>query len=1639
MGITKLENILNQYRKISKNNRQQGDKFERLMQAYLLTDPTYANNFEKVWLWSEFSAADQFGGNDIGIDIVAKTHTGEYWAVQCKFFDEATTVSKAQVDTFISTANKSFIVDDVPTHFSQLLWISTQYQFSKHFSETIKGQRIPTNHLNRHDLETAPVDWEQLEQGAHGKIARTTSYSLRPHQQVAVDKSLTHFESHRRGKLIMACGTGKTYTALNVMERYKNQFNTAQKPTLVLVPSIALVGQLLREWTANATIPINPICVCSDPKVSARTGKQQDIDAYSVTELGYPASTEPEIIANQHSLYIRTLATRDNYTVIFSTYQSIEAIEKAQKNYGLPDFDLIICDEAHRTTGIKETGKDETAFIRVHDDNLIKADKRLYMTATPRLYNEESKTKAYKNNAILASMDDAETYGEEIHRIGFGEAVEAGLLTDYKVLIFTVSDKDIPLAFQNALSDQDGKIEADTQAKLIGAINALSKQIIGEGTDSLSEQDPHPMKTAVAFCRTIENSKAISKLFTEESKNYTDAVTHQRKENLVQVTSKHIDGSMRATEREQLLAWLKKDENQTGETPKAKVLTNVRCLSEGVDVPSLDAVMFLSPRNSQVDVVQSVGRVMRKSEGKKYGYIIIPVMVQSDVDPDKALDENKDFATVWSVLNALRAHDDRFNATVNKIELNKTKPDSIIIGGVPPYEGEPTSSSSKSTDSTDSSLHQINLDQFQNLQNLIYARLVQKVGERRYWQEWAKSVANIAQKQIENITHIVGTTDANATFAGFLLEMQTSIDANITKDTAIEMLAQHIITAPVFNALFENYDFARNNAISTAMELILEDIHKYSDISEDTKDLAKFYESVAKRASGIDNAEGKQKIIIELYDTFFKAAFPKMSEMLGIVYTPIEVVDFIIHSVNDVLRAEFGKTYNDSGVTILDPFTGTGTFITRLLQSGLIHRSKLKEKYQNEIFANEIVLLAYYIASVNIENVYYEIANKYGDESSYTPFNGISLTDTFKEFSEAHSTVGQEYVDTTLLSENTTRVRKQNQSRVTVIMGNPPYSVGQKKANDNAQNQKYKSLDEAIRNTYVKLTKNSKQTRLYDSYIRAFRYATDRLVDENGHSIDGIIAFVSNGTWLDGNATEGFRKSLEQEFSKIYVFNLRGNQRTDGELSRKEGGKIFGSGSRTPVTITLLVKNATLNQDKATIYYRDIGDYLRREDKLDILVRSHSFLSPSMKNQLVSLHPSTDGDWILNRNEIFQEYLSIGSDFFSFSVVGLNSNRDAYVYNFSKEKLKQNIQNTINRYNQSLGKNVDYKDSNIAWTRGLVQCHARKIRINYEENQISLSSYRPFTKIPLYHGDRMIEMPSRNLKAFPTADIENRMIIVSGVSSKKDFACLITDGISNLNALTATQGFPLYHYTTNESSENQLTLETNNIPTDSFTRHDAITDHILTTAHTQYANDAISKTDIFYYVYGILHSPAYRTTFADDLKKSLPRLPLVKNYTDFETFSSAGRQLADLHINYEQVAPIPTVTVAINGVIDDHMTNHGETKRPSNPDLYHVAKIKYIKKGDKSTIIYNGNISISNIPATAFDYVINGKSAIDWILDRYQVKTDKASGIVNNPNDYAREQEKPRYILDLLLSVMSVSAQTNEIVDALPVIDWSTS
>ena len=1576
---------LNYIRENADTEYGKGRYFERLIRAYLLEDPFYKKRFSEVYLWSEWGQLrPEFDGKDMGIDLVAQERNGGYCAIQCKCYAEDKRISKADLDSFISESNRE--------PYTARMFVDTGKSWSANLLKAIDGLQPPCQRISAADLASRPVQWPNLSRQAPEQIDyQLEAFSLREHQKEAFDDVINGFKESDRGKLIMACGTGKTFTALRIAEEIAGVGGRV----LYLVPSIGLFAQAMREWAEQQTVPHSYIGICSDTKA----GKVNE-DA-TLMELEFPVTTDETVISEALQKN-----DEDNMRVVFCTYHSLPKIEEAQ-NAGAPTFDIIFCDEGHRTTGVDRSDDDTSPFVLVHDNDRIRAKKRLYMTATSRLYTESARAKAAKHNIEVFSMDDPETYGPEFHRLPFSTAVEKDLLSDYKVVILAMSEQGVNETLHRYLSNGGSEVNINDATKIVGCWRALQNP----ERKSPDDASIKPLTRAIAFTNTIKSSENLVNHWNGIVDSAIENMPEDQLPENFKCETAHVDGKKNALERKRLIEWLKGDSDGV-----CRILSNARCLSEGIDVPALDAVLFMTPRNSHVDIVQAVGRVMRKAPGKEYGYIVLPVAIPPDVDPVEALNDNERFAAVWGVLRALRSHDDRLNAEINKIDLN-TEPTEIIIieeeNGGGEY-GEGTLNPEQLTLPIGIPAH------------AIYAKIVEKCGDRKYWESWAKDVADIYQRVISRVENLLDNPENGALrewFENFHAELKKSINESVTWKKAIGIMAQHILTHPVFEALFENYDFSSGNPVAIALNKLQNDFKEFG-LEDETRDLESFYESVRMRARGIDNSEGRQRVLLELYEKFFQKALKEEAKELGIVYTPVEVVDFILHSADEVLWNEFGRKLSDEGVHVLDPFTGAGIFIARLLQSDLIRASDLERKFREELHANEFLLLAYYIAAVNIEEAY---RGRCGEGSSYEPFNGIVYTDTFNLNKKKKPTLfPKEW-----LPDNSTRAENQQKLPIQVIVGNPPWSVNRKKSTPDNPNADYATLEERIKETYIEYSTTTQKRSLYDSYKMAIRWASDRIDKQ------GIIAFVTNGSWIDGNTEAGIRACLAEEFSSIHVLHLRGDAYTSGERRRSEGGNVFGSGSRTQVAITIFVKNPNVTHEGCKIHYRDVGDYLTREEKLDQLRESESI---SGFSDWETITPDKYYDWIGQRNEAFSKFYPIGSKdakkgktddaIFKLFSNGYKTGKDAYIYNFSYKGCLRNAELMIQDYLAAFSELEDNPEltldevtkrhnSHIYWDGDLKKRLKQRKETEYDENHIRNVLYRPFVATNCYADNLFVQRKAQMYRIFPEDSSENRMICVPGKGSTNPFSVIMVDTMPDVGFNEAAQCFPRWQYLklSEESAGSESLLDVD----ESLDRIDNISDTALKAFQEHYSDDSITKDNIFHYVYGILHSPSYRDQFANDLSKMLPRIPYA---SDFAAFAEAGKKLATLHLNYETCEQYPlTIEYPNMSLPPTHLEN-------ADPNLFLLTE-KAMRYGPdmKRSLDINTYVRLSGIPEDAYRYVVNGRSPLEWFIDRYYIKTDKDSGIVNDPNGWFAD---PRDIVSAIKRIVYVSVESARIIDNLP-------
>lgn len=1443
-----FDDVLRHIRGESTSTKDLGDRFERIILDVLRHDRHYKNRFDRVWMWRDWAREsgikDKTGtGQDLGIDIVARERVGgELCAVQCKCNADDTVLDTKPVNSFIA-AGVSYRMKNYI--------LACTGPINKAALAKLRGAHCQI--MTQDDLRYR-FDWDAYPR----KIAPPPPKRLKPYQKRAVSDVVSGFAGSDRGKLIMACGTGKTLVSLHAAERLAGKGGVV----LYLVPSISLILQSMREWSDNANMPHYYMAVCSDTTV-------RNTEQGTLTELEAPASTDPKALGE------RVARMRDDaLNVIFSTYHSVEVVEKAMAGRRL---DLVLCDEAHRTTGVDGHGS-ESYYTRVHYDRNIRAARRLYMTATPRIYTDAVKGKAEQQQKVVISMD-GDLYGPVFHSLSFYDAVHKyNVLCDFKVRVAVMDGDTLDELVQKAQAGDDSMVPLDEKTLMASVWHALEHP----GADDSKGL----LQRAIMFCDMINSSKIVAgkeinykKDIREDAellekakqidaqRSFEKIVAHIQKitrtKSRNNVSVDHVDGGDSAQERRSRLEWLKKSSD---EPDTCRILSNARCLSEGVDVPALDGVVFMNPRKSVVDVVQAVGRVMRKSPGKEFGYVILPVAIPAGVDIDEAMRSNEYFKVVWQVLNALRSHDPQLASEINKLVLTESPSDSEVTNRIIIRHAY------------GHGLRQAELLEPKMISG-IASRLVQKVGDVNYYDKYGKRLGEAARTIEGRIRNKIGAKPEQRTEVEKLhLGLRQMVGESVTFDEAVRVLAQHMVLARVFDRLFSG-EFTTCNPIARVFESIATKI----DLQEELRGLGDFYDDIERELSGIETREARQNFIKKVYSNFLESADKKRAKRHGVVYTPVEVVDFIIQSVEILLKKHFGLTLDDRIVKVIDPFAGTGTFLTRLLESGLI-TNNMYEKYRYDLFADELVLLAYYIATINIETTYSSLRRS----GRYVPFVGISYTDTLRVSPRYREGVEhrreQLKIDDQFRAAHE-RVQRQRGSHIHVIVGNPPYSAGQKKANEENQNIRYPLLDERIGNTYARETKNINPdirslNTLYDSYIRSIRWASDRI----GES--GIIGFVTNAGFIRSKVGAGIRACLAKEFNEVWCFDLRGDQRTKGDTSKREGGKIFGGGSRAPVAITILVKNS--KNSGCTIRYKDIGDYLTQEAKL-AAIKSYGSIDALSGWKIVQ--PDSYHDWLDQRGSIgkkFALYRAIGDkgtksgrhvrSIFKLYSSGLKTARDSWAYNSSRKKLSRNMRIHIDYANsQDNPANPKIDPTKAVFTRGLKN-KLKKKKSLFDNDKIRWSLYRPFFKQYLYFDvtGMYTEMVYRTPALFPFANSDNLVMCIPD-SFKGEFSVLVTNLLPDLGLVGANQCFPLYTYTNGNKLDN-------------------ITDTALDEYRKYYNNHNITKKDVFYYIYGLLHHDGYKKKFINSLRRELPRIPMAPV---FAPYCNAGQKLARLHLNFE--------------------------------------------------------------------------------------------------------------------------------------------
>jgi predicted helicase len=1491
-------------------NLEKGDLLELATKLYL-EDEGFT-----VYSWKEFASKNGFLIQDTGIDLVAEKN-GQLYAVQCKNWDSA--VSWKDLGTFIG----SLMLKDF--NFKGGILVANKL--------TMEAER--KIHEIKKDIITIPVSdlqeyLEKAQASLEGRQIEKEKKELRPYQKEAVESVIKGFQSNDRGKLIMPPGTGKTLVSLRIAENFGKG-----SLILFLCPSIALLDQSIKAWLRDSEIPINAYAVVSDKGV----GKDDELNARSL--LSYPATTSAQELIEAFRL------DKDKLNVIFSTYQSLDVVKEAQI-LGLPEFDLILCDEAHRTAGVSK--KEETNFKLIHSNENIKGKKRLYMTATPKVFDVkgEEKKKIEEENLIkIFDMSDEEIFGPKFFEYSFRKAIEEGYLSNYRVVAMELDKKVVQRELYEYLISE-GSLNIDETTKLVGLGRLIKGEVYNEDDNPLDLK----IKSGIVFTNRVSKSKQIAEEFPRIFQEYFKTTPPAE--------VKHIDGNMSAFEKSNRIKWLK-----GGDDDKAHILTNAKVLTEGIDVPALDFVAFLDPKESIVDIIQAVGRVIRKAEGKEFGLIFIPLVVDTEKGNVDEQIEKTSYKTIWQVIGALASLDSAFEAQIRHILIKKGN------------ENKKDEDKNKDPNREILIIDKGNIKQkelYESIREYLSAKIVKSFRlEGTFLKDWAVETAKIA-KDLKNQIQIALEKDQlfREKFKELRDALFTILNEGIEEQDAIDFIVQYILTKPIFDAVFEHKDKA---------DEVLDSIFEYFKhfLENNIKELDKFYEEVRSKAKGLRNEEERQEFLRHLYTNFFNVAFKDKADEAGIAYTPAALVSFIVKFTNYLTQKHFDKQLHDEGVVILEPFAGTGTFISLAIEN--MDSQKLEEKLQRkEIWANEILLLPYMAMTKNIESV---ISKKTG---KFIPFETALWTDSFALMEKLYE---RKPVQLSIIIPEKFRemIEKQLEAKVNVIISNPPWRAGKENEHEGRRNTEYRNLKKRIEQTYAKYSKQLGTTlvnSLYDKYIQALRMATDRIEE-------GVIGFVLNNGWLKGLAGRGVRKALSEEFAEVYVYDLKGDIRA---RSKKEGENVFPI--QTGNCLLFLVKRKD-KKSPAKIFYKAVKDYAKKEEKFAELKEWEDQLDQISWQEIV---PNDKHDWIDQGDKEFESFVKLGDkknkhEIMVFNIYsrGLATGRDVYAYNFSKDDLKEHMERLIDTFNEHLEKvwsgeitpdNVEEKiekdQRKIKWDRELRNWLFRlKENQRFKNDRVFPVFYRPF--VPMWgYFDRVFNNCVYRLPSiFPTPDAENLAIAVSGRGSNW-FDTFITDKLVSIDFINKTQIFPLYAY-----------VEEKTLFGSTLSKKYNITDQALKLFQKTLNDNSITKEDIFYYVFGVLSTPSYVERFKNNLSKELPRVPILES---FKEISELGRKLAELQLAYGRY--VSAVVMKEKEKPDLPEYSGLDIIKTSDSDLdNYVEKVRLDKKNRE--IVVNGKVRVQNIPEFAFECKVGNYSPIEWISKYLVRQEDKDTGIIWDP------------------------------------------
>ncbi len=1495
----------------------------------------------KVDFWPEWASQKGLPLQDTGIDLVAEKD-GELYAVQCKNWSKA--VYWRDVGTFVG----SLLRKDINFKGGYLVATSISKEVEREIKRLGK-EIIPVS------VDDINEYLDQAKALLEGRPLIKERKQLRPYQEQAIQSVLEGFKSHDRGKLIMPPGTGKTLIALRIAESFGEG-----KLILFLCPSIALLDQSIKAWFRDSELPIHAYAVVSDRGV----GKDDELNIRSF--LSFPATTSAEELISRFRL------EEDKLNVIFATYQSLDVIKEAQQK-GLPEFDLIICDEAHRTAGVSK--REETNFKLVHTNEHIKGKKRLYMTATPKVFDvdrEERERIEEEHLVKIFDMSDEAIFGPTFFEYSFRKAIEEGYLSPYRIVVMTVDKKEVQEKLYEYLMSQDS-LSIDDTTKLVGLGKLIKGEVLNEDGTPLNLS----IKRGIVFVNRVSKSKQVAEDFEAVFREYFGTQSPAE--------IQHIDGNMSVSEKRERIKWLR----QGGE--KSHILTNAKVLTEGIDVPALDFVAFFDPKESVVDIIQALGRVVRKAQNKEFGLVFIPLVVSTDTENIDEQIERTSYKTLWQVLNAVASLDSAFQSQIRVI---------LIEDGNRTREIDPNRDNVIVLDrgNTQTSL-------FEPIRKYLSTKIVRsfRLGSI-FLRDWAQETAKTAQDLKDHVQIALEKDPAfRQKFEELRKALTTLLNESISDQDVLNLIVQYILTKPIFDAVFEH---------KSQVDEILDSIFEYFKhfLQNNIRELDKVYEQVQAKASGLRDEEERQDFLRHLYTNFFSVAFKETTDEVGIAYTPVPLVSFIVKFVNYLTQKHFGKSLDDEGVVILEPFAGMGTFISIAIRNENMDPQKLEEKLKRkEIWANEILLLPYMAMVKNIEST---IARRTG---KHLPFETALWTDSFSLMEKLYEKQSPK-LPMIIPEKFKELLNAQLKAKVNVIISNPPWRVGRENENVGRRNVEYRNLRMRIGQTYAKYAKQLGTTnvnKLYDTYIQALRMASDRIEE-------GVIGFVLNNGWLKGLSGRGVRKALSEEFAEVYVYDLKGDARTSGDEWRRQGDKIFDNQSRAGVCLLFLVKRKD-KKGLAKIHYKAVRDYATKEEKFAEL-REWEDKPEQIPWQEIT--PNQKHDWIDQGEEEFESFVKLGDKknrndikVFNEYSSGLNTSRETYVYNFSREELKKHMERLISTFNEHLERvwageinedNVEEKierdQRKIKWDDTLRNWLFRLgEKQKFKEERVFPAFYRPFIPMQVYF-DKVFNAGTYRLPSiFPTPDAENLAIVSSSVGKGRVFDVFIATKIVDVSFHTTSVFlFPLYTYIEVKTLYGTVSQKQYNI-----------TDQTLKLFRSALNDPNITKEDIFYYVFGVLSTPSYVERFRNNLSKELPRVPILDS---FKEISKLGRELAELQLAYQRY-----VWAVVMKEEKEDLPEYSNLTITADENALkeYVERVRLDKENREITI--NGKVKVQGIPEFAFECKVGKYPPIRWVSEYLVKKEDKETGIVWDPRLKVEE------FIDILKKLIAFSERCLEI------------